>query len=85
MTVEEVKAEVSPSHYKHGSKEVWEMMIDVFGKEKWLAFCELNAFKYRMRAGRKDKASCESDLEKAFWYEDKLAKDQSDLLIDNLV
>ena len=82
MTVED---EVNPSHYKHGSKEVWEMMIDVFGKEKWLAFCELNAFKYRMRAGRKDKASCESDLEKAFWYEDKLAKDQSDLLIDNLV
>jgi len=29
-----------------------------------------------MRAGRKDKASWESDLEKAFWYEDKLAKEK---------
>ena len=52
---------VNPAHYKSGDKEVWEMMIDVFGKEKYLAFCELNAFKYRMRAGKK-----------AVWYESQM-------------
>ncbi len=47
---------VNPSHYKDGDKEVWEMMIDVFGLEAYLSFCKVNAFKYRMRAGKKDGA-----------------------------
>ena len=60
----------SPSHYNAQSKEVWEMMVDLYGKEKFLAFCELNAFKYRMRAGYKGDAS--QEIEKAKWYESKM-------------
>ena len=63
---------VNPAHYKSGDKEVWEMMIDVFGKEKYLAFCELNAFKYRMRAGKKPKTSVMDDFSKAVWYESQM-------------
>ena len=63
---------VNPDHYKSWDKEVWEMMIDVFGKEKYLAFCELNAFKYRMRAGKKPKASVMDDFSKAIWYESQM-------------
>ena len=60
---------VNPSHYKDGDKEVWEMMIDVFGLEAYLSFCKVNAFKYRMRAGKKDGADYTDDIKKAIWYE----------------
>ena len=63
---------VNPAHYKSGDKEVWEMMIDVFGKEKYLAFCELNAFKYRMRAGKKPLVSVVDEFAKAIWYESQM-------------
>ena len=60
---------INPKHYQRMSKEVWEMMIDVWGKEKYIAFCEMNAFKYRMRAGLKPTQPMERELEKANWYE----------------
>lgn len=60
----------SPSHYNNQGKEVWEMMIDLYGKDKFVAFCELNAFKYRMRAGYKGDTL--EDIEKAKWYESKM-------------
>ena len=47
-----------------------EMMIDVWGKEKYIAYCEMNAFKYRMRLGHKPDQPIERDLSKARWYED---------------
>jgi hypothetical protein len=65
---------INPSHYKRGSKEVWEMMVAAFGQEKYLAFCELNAFKYRMRAGSKPTSSVEEDIQKAQWYESQIDK-----------
>lgn len=58
---------VRPDHYKTSGKEVYQMMIDVWGKEKFIAFCEMNAFKYRMRMGKKN--PIEEDLAKAEWYE----------------
>jgi hypothetical protein len=66
--------EINPSHYKssHESKQVWEMMFDCFGKEKFLAFCELNAFKYRMRAGKKPTSDASDDIKKALWYETRI-------------
>ena len=64
-----------PSHYQ-GGMEVIEMMERIFGKEKLRAFCELNAFKYRMRAGKKTE-SYQQDIEKALWYE-KYIKDLED-------
>ena len=59
----------SPSHYNNQSIEVIDMMKRIWGTEKLVAFCEMNAFKYRMRAGLKGDA--EIDLEKANWYENK--------------
>lgn len=60
----------NPTHYNKYSVEVIDMMERVFGPEKLAIFCELNAFKYRMRAGEKGYASM--DLAKEGWYLDKL-------------
>ena len=62
---------VNPSHYQNGSKEVYEMMIDIWGKEAYIKHCEMCAFKYRMRLGLKPDQPIERDLEKAKWYENK--------------
>ena len=62
---------VNPNHYKGNSVEVWEMMLKVWGAKKFVAFCEMNAFKYRMRLGLKPNQPIERDLEKATWYENK--------------
>ena len=59
---------INPSHYKDGDKEVWQMMIDVYGLEAYLNFCMLNAFKYRMRAGKKEGADYTDDIKKAIWF-----------------
>jgi len=47
-------------------------MVQLYGIDKYLAFCELNAFKYRMRAGKKQGNSAQQDIEKALWYEAKI-------------
>lgn len=60
----------SPSHYNKQSVEVIEMMLRVYGPEAVINFCELNALKYRMRAGYKDDAK--QDIDKALWYENKI-------------
>ncbi len=58
-----------PSHYKNGNIECIEAMIDVFGKHKVAAFCELNAFKYQWRAN--NKGTDIQDKKKAIWYLNK--------------
>lgn len=62
---------INPNHYKKGSKEVIEMMKDVWGVEKLIAHCEMCAFKYRLRMGEKPDQPIERDLNKAKWYEEK--------------
>ncbi len=62
---------VNPSHYMKGSKEVWEMMCDIWGVEAYIKHCEMCAFKYRMRLGEKPDQPIERDLDKAKWYESK--------------
>lgn len=62
---------INPDHYKSQEKEVWEMMVDIWGVEKFITYCEINAFKYRMRMGRKPSQPVEQDLKKAKWYETK--------------
>ena len=62
---------INPNHYKQGSKEVIEMMELIWGKDSLGVYCEMNAFKYRMRLGLKPEQSVERDLEKANWYEQK--------------
>lgn len=65
---------INPNYYQKNSKEIYEMMIDIWGKEKYIAFCEMNAFKYRMRLGDKPEQPIERDLEKAKWYENMAKK-----------
>ena len=43
----------NPKHYNAGAYQCIDIMLDVFGKEKVSAFCELNAFKYQWRANSK--------------------------------
>jgi len=62
---------INPTHYKNLSKQPWEMMIDVWGAEAFVKFCEMNAFKYRMRMGSKPGNDVNQELDKARWYEDK--------------
>ena len=70
-----VNSEVNhPSHYNHGGMETIDKMIKLYGIEKVKAFCELNAFKYRDRAGYKGSSdsAIARDINKALWYENKL-------------
>lgn len=64
---------INPNHYKGASsnKEVWEMMLEIWGPEKFIAHCEMCAFKYRMRIGKKPGQSVEREMEKIRWYESK--------------
>lgn len=48
------------------------MMIDVFGKDNYRVFCEMNAFKYRMRLGHKPDQDIKREYDKIKWYENKL-------------
>ena len=58
-----------PAHYNiPGRKECIDEMIDKFGFQKVMNFCELNSFKYRYRHKLKNG---QEDLEKATWYEQK--------------
>lgn len=62
---------INPNDYQGMSKEVWEMMVDIWGVEAFIKHCEMTAFKYRMRVGKKPDQPVERDLEKAKWYENK--------------
>ena len=55
-----------PSHYKHGTFEVIDEMVIMFGIEDTITFCRLNAWKYRARAPYK--GNMEQDLAKANRY-----------------
>ena len=58
-----------PSHYKNNKYEAINIMLDVFGKDKTAAFCELNAFKYLWRAN--NKGTDIQDKKKAIWHLNK--------------
>lgn len=59
----------NPKHYNAGAYQCIDVMLDVFGKEKVSAFCELNAFKYQWRAN--SKGTDIQDKQKAIWYNQK--------------
>lgn len=46
-------------------------MVSIWGKEKVADWCEITAFKYRMRMGTKPNNSIEQDLKKEQWYLNK--------------
>lgn len=63
-----------PSHYNNYNIEVIDMMEKIWGPAYVLVFCQLNAFKYRMRMGTKPGGSLEEDLRKEQWYLKKAAE-----------
>lgn len=60
-----------PSHYNKYSIEVIEMMRRIYGDTNTALFCEMNAFKYRMRMGNKPENPIQQDLDKEAWYLNK--------------
>ena len=63
---------INPQHYKQLSVETSDMMIRIWGVDAFILFCELCAFKYRMRIGNKPDQPVERDMEKIRWYENKI-------------
>ena len=61
-------------HYKQGKYEVIEMMEMIWGLEATISYCEMTAFKYRMRIGHKEGQPLEQDMKKTRWYETKAAE-----------
>lgn len=57
-----------PKHYNRYSRETIMMMVNIWGFERAIDWCEMTAFKYRMRAGTKPGQSIEEDLAKEEWY-----------------
>lgn len=72
--VDDANAVSHPSHYNNYSVEVLEMMRRIWGDEKVAIFCELNAFKYRMRMGLKEGNPTEQDLAKEMFYLEYMKK-----------
>lgn len=56
----------NPKHYNNYPIETIDMMVSIFGIDKTIDFCYMNAFKYRMRLGHKD--DIKQDLDKEKWY-----------------
>lgn len=68
MGMREKEAVNHPSHYNAtGRKECIVEMLELFGTEKVITFCELNAYKYHYRHEMKNGRE---DLDKAKWYEE---------------
>lgn len=60
-----------PSHYNTYSYECIDMMRKIWGNDTTAQWCEMTAFKYRMRVGSKPDNPIDQDLAKEKWYLDK--------------
>jgi hypothetical protein len=63
-----------PSHYNNYEKEVIDMIESIWGTYLAAMWCEITAFKYRMRMGTKPGNSIEQDINKEGWYLNKAAE-----------
>lgn len=55
------------------------MMVSIYGIEATVTWCEMTAFKYRMRVGTKPDNPVEYDLDKERWYLNKAKELRSKL------
>ena len=63
---------INPEHYvQDDGRQTWEHMVDKWGEEKTALWCEMTAFKYQDRIGRKPGEDEEREKNKIKWYEDK--------------
>ena len=72
-----------PDHYNNYEKEVIDMIEAIWGTEKAAIWCEITAFKYRMRMGTKPDNDITQDIKKEKWYLNKFKelKSKSDRLL----
>lgn len=63
------KDHINPAHYRKYPLQSIEMMEGIWGTAATSIFCEMTAFKYRMRLGQKD--AVEQEQKKEQWYLDK--------------
>lgn len=73
-----------PTHYNNYSVECLEMMRLIWGDEATARWCEMTAFKYRMRLGLKPNNPIEQDLAKEKFYLDYARKLRPNEDIDEL-
>ena len=57
-----------PAHYNNYSMECIDMMESIWGAGAAALWCEMTAFKYRMRLGNKPDNPIDQDLAKEAWY-----------------
>lgn len=70
METKNERDNINPGHYGAGAEhECIDVMLQQFGMDAAMHFCNLNAFKYLFRCQRKGRA--EEDMRKAKWYIDK--------------
>lgn len=68
MTNKEYEMVNHPSHYNKYDVEVLDMIQRIWGDAAAALWCEMTAFKYRMRLGEKPENPIEQDLNKESWY-----------------
>ena len=69
-----------PSHYNQYDIEVIDMIIKIWGPEAAALWCDITAFKYRMRMGTKPDNSIEQDIKKEQWYLNKSKEIRKNLI-----
>mgnify|MGYP003300331483 CR=1 FL=1 len=72
-----------PSHYNQYDIEVIDMIIRIWGPEAAALWCDITAFKYRMRMGTKPDNSIEQDIKKEQWYLNKSKEIREKLINKN--
>jgi hypothetical protein len=58
----------SPNHYADSEIECIDAMVAAFGTERVRAYCELAAFKYQWRCGKKPGNDADQEKAKSVWY-----------------
>jgi hypothetical protein len=72
-----------PTHYNQYDVEVIDMIIRIWGPEAAALWCDITAFKYRMRMGTKPDNSIEQDIKKEQWYLNKSKEIRENLINKN--
>lgn len=72
-----------PTHYNQYDIEVIDMIIKIWGPEVAALWCDITAFKYRMRMGTKPDNSIEQDIKKEQWYLKKSKEIRENLINKN--
>lgn len=72
-----------PTHYNQYDIEVIDMIIRIWGPEAAAQWCDITAFKYRMRMGTKPDNSIEQDIKKEQWYLNKSKEIRENLINKN--